>query len=160
LKVENNGGESTTDNTDIGSQARDPGNDQQNPEGDEEFDWNQDDEAVEDHAYKRKIDRKDRPFTFFLYEKWFKRCVVAFIDLALIAVTAVLNVYYAGRQNDVSLNLELWFTFLSFIYTMAIVMHYFVEIIPGIIKRFVKKMTPTTLEIFKMRLAVSGKISY
>ncbi|KAH8552566.1 Mechanosensitive ion channel-domain-containing protein, partial [Umbelopsis sp. PMI_123] len=78
---------------------------------------------------------------------------MVFVGLVLIAITALLNVLYAGRQNDVSLNLELWFTFLSFIYVMAIVTNYFVEIVPSITKHFVKRMTPTTLEIFKMRLA-------
>jgi hypothetical protein len=160
FKDENAGGESSTDNTDLGTQARDPGGDQQNPEGEEDFDWNRDDDTFEDHAYKKKMDRKDQPLTFFLYGKygkWFKRFIIVFIGLALIAVTAVLNVLYAGRQNDVSQNLELWFTFLTFIYVVAIVTHYFVEIIPGVIKRFVKRMTPTNLEIFKMRLAVRFK---
>lgn len=149
-KNENDGdytiGNSSSPNLDVG---------QRDNEQDKNFDWNQDDESIEDHVYSPKAGPKTQRFISLIHKSWFQRLMVLFLAIVLMTITIFIHVMDQENSTAVTINLELWFTFITFIYVMAIAMHCLVEIIPGLIKHFVKKTTPTTLEILKMRLAVS-----
>lgn len=135
------------------SNAQNIGLDQRQNEGDEGFDW-EDDESTEDRKYKGEERKGTRALNNIIKRSWFKWLIVLLVDGILIAVTAVIHVLFADKETDVSRNLELWFVFLSFLCTMSLLMIGLVELIPSIVKRFVRSMTPTTLEMLKMRLAV------
>ncbi|KAJ2956882.1 hypothetical protein NQZ79_g7318 [Umbelopsis isabellina] len=132
--------------------AQSIGLDQRQNEGDEGFDWERDDESGEDHQYNGENRAGTRAVKNIMKRPWVKWLVILLVDGILIAITAVLHVQFADKETDVSRNLQLWFVFLSFIYTMSLLMIGLVELIPNIVKRFVRSMTPTTLEMLKMRL--------
>jgi hypothetical protein len=131
------------------------GLDQRQNEGDENFDWEHDDESGEDHHYTGEKGAGARAMSHIVKRPWFKGLMILLVGVILIAITVVIHVQFADKETDVSRNLELWFVFLSFIYTISFVTIVIVEIVPDIVKRFVRSMTPTTLEMLKMRLEVT-----
>ncbi|CAM0140235.1 unnamed protein product [Umbelopsis sp. WA50703] len=128
------------------------GLDQRQNEGDENFDWEHDDESGEDHHYTGEKGAGARAMSHIVKRPWFKGLMILLVGVISIAITVVIHVQFADKETDVSRNLELWFVFLSFIYTISFVTIVIVEIVPDIVKRFVRSMTPTTLEMLKMRL--------
>jgi threonine/homoserine/homoserine lactone efflux protein len=109
----------------------------------------------EDHHYTGEKGAGARAMSHIVKRPWFKGLMILLVGVILIAITVVIHVQFADKETDVSRNLELWFVFLSFIYTISFVTIVIVEIVPDIVKRFVRSMTPTTLEMLKMRLEVT-----
>ncbi|KAI8390899.1 uncharacterized protein BYT42DRAFT_554714 [Radiomyces spectabilis] len=81
-------------------------------------------------------------------------CIVLFA-LILIAVDVAIFVVYNKRDvvTTVSYNLELWFTFLAFMWCIGFLCQVAVELVPWAIKTTVGYVRPHSSEVLRMRLS-------
>ncbi|KAG0167865.1 hypothetical protein DFQ30_005564 [Apophysomyces sp. BC1015] len=68
-------------------------------------------------------------------------------------VTVAIWVVYEQRISMISYNLELWFTWLTFMWVISTVSQLGVELVPWVIKRFAGALRPGTTEVLRMRLS-------
>ncbi|KAI8575355.1 hypothetical protein K450DRAFT_262205 [Umbelopsis ramanniana AG] len=81
--------------------------------------------------------------------------------LIVIGVAIIIHVVYDDLEkpdasvglSNIALSLELWFTWLAFMWVISVAMHFFVEVIPWCIKTLFKIIMPSKTEITRMRLA-------
>ncbi|KAF7731964.1 hypothetical protein EC973_007069 [Apophysomyces ossiformis] len=126
-----------------------------------EFDWaGVDDEDDESGDIDKQQDRSSESFA----KHWMLLCLsknssyiqwscIVFFALILIAVTVAIWVVYAQRISMVSYNLELWFTWLTFMWFISTMSQLGVELVPWAIKRFAGALRPGTTEVLRMRLS-------
>jgi hypothetical protein len=82
-------------------------------------------------------------------------CIFLFA-LILIAVDVAIFVIYHDRDQTslVSYNLQLWFTWLAFMWTIGLMSQVVVEVVPWAIKKLVGYLRPQSTEVLRMRLSV------
>lgn len=130
----------------------------------EEFDWAGKDE---DEEKKEEDDRSERGALvknglFICLSKhsepiaW--ACIVLFA-LVFIAVDVAIFVVYRRRGvvSNSSYGLQLWFTWIAFVWCIASLSQIFVEIVPWAIKKLVNWLRPQSTEVLRMRLSVRGQ---
>lgn len=83
---------------------------------------------------------------------------IILFGLLFIGVDIAVFVVYKGRENFVSYNLQLWFTWLSFMWFIGLVLQLIVELVPWAIKRIVGILRPQSTEVLRMRLSVSDQL--
>ncbi|KAG0167793.1 hypothetical protein DFQ28_002892 [Apophysomyces sp. BC1034] len=130
----------------------------------EEFDWAGHDDDDDELDRKDKDEKKSRRRTLaqsgvFIclsenssYIAW--SCIVLFA-LILIAIDVAIFTVYNDRDHVtlVSYNLELWFTWLAFMWCIGFLSQLGVEFVPWAIKRLVGILRPHTTEVLRMRLS-------
>lgn len=137
----------------------------------DEFDWDKVDDA--DSVLE---DEQEKPTTTKIGNSALFKCLQSnsssiswvfniMLGLILIGVAVIIHVIYDDLRRDptsadlpvIAIHLELWFTWLAFMWVISVAMHFLVEVIPWGIKTFTKLIMPTTTEITRMRLAVSTR---
>ncbi|KAG1143699.1 hypothetical protein G6F37_003295 [Rhizopus arrhizus] len=126
----------------------------------EEFDWAGKDE---DEEKKEEDDKSERGALvknglFICLSKhsepiaW--ACIVLFA-LVFIAVDVAIFVVYRRRGvvSTSSYGLQLWFTWIAFVWCIASLSQIFVEIVPWAIKKLVNWLRPQSTEVLRMRLS-------
>lgn len=136
------------------------------PPSAEEFDWDvveDDDSLLEDNKGTQAKLGNSRLFKCLASNSssiaWTFNIV---LGMVVIGVAIIIHVVYddlekpaASGPSNISMSLELWFTWLAFMWVISVAMHFLVEVIPWGIKTFCKIVMPSKTEITKMRLAVS-----
>lgn len=126
----------------------------------EEFDWGgkDEDDDEEDGKEDEKGGALSQSGVFICLSKnsshiaWF--CIVLFA-LILIAIDVAIFVVYEHRISITSYNLELWFTWLAFLWCIGFLSQIFVELVPWAIRKSVSYVRPQSIEVLRMRLSVS-----
>ncbi|KAF7732833.1 hypothetical protein EC973_000109 [Apophysomyces ossiformis] len=130
----------------------------------EEFDWAGHDDDDEELDKKDKDDRNSRRRTLAQnsviiclsqnssYIAW--TCIILFA-LILIAIDVAVFVVYNDRDRVtmLSYNLEVWFTWLAFMWCIGFISQLGVEFVPWSIKRLVGLLRPHSTEVLRMRLS-------
>lgn len=143
--------------------------DVENPHHADEFDWDKVDDA--DSVLEED---KENPTPTKIGNSALFKCLQSnsssiswvfniILGLILIGVAVIVHVIYDDLRRDpnaanlplIAIHLELWFTWLAFMWVISVAMHFLVEVIPWGIKTVTKLILPTTSEITRMRLAVS-----
>jgi hypothetical protein len=83
---------------------------------------------------------------------WF--CIVLFA-MIFIAIDVALYVVYQDRISSTSYSLQLWFTWIAFMWCIGFMSQIFVELVPWAIKKGVGYLRPQSTEVLRMRLSVS-----
>lgn len=84
-------------------------------------------------------------------------CIVLFAAMFIAVDVAIFVVYHNRDQITMtSYGLQLWFTWLAFVWCIACISQVFVEIVPWTIKKLVDSIRPQSTEVLKMRLSVSS----
>lgn len=122
----------------------------------EDFDWGGADE--EDDDKREKDEKGGRSIVLCLsrnssYVAW---ASIILFGLLFIGVDIAVFVVYDGRESMVSYNLQLWFTWLSIMWFIGLVLQLIVELVPWAIKRIVGILRPQSTEVLRMRLSVSN----
>ncbi|KAI9468925.1 MAG: Mechanosensitive ion channel-domain-containing protein [Benjaminiella poitrasii] len=81
---------------------------------------------------------------------WF--CILLFA-LIWIAIDVALFVVYRGRTSITSYGLQLWFTWIAFMWCIAFMSQILVELVPWAIKKSVGFLRPQSTEVLRMRLS-------
>lgn len=133
----------------------------------EEFDWggreDDDDEMDKKDDSKKKGGALAQSGVIICLNKnsshiaWF--CIVLF-GLILIAIDVALHVVYKNRIGMTSYNLQLWFTWIAFMWCIGFMSQIFVELVPWAIKKGVGFLRPQSTEVLRMRLSVSCFFQY
>lgn len=127
----------------------------------DQFDWGGADEADEEEPKDKKgKSEKNQNIILCLsrnssYIAW---SLLFLFALILIAITVALFVVYDGRSSMVSYNLQLWFTWATFMWCISMALQVIVELVPWAIKRLVGVLRPHSTEVLRMRLAVCIEI--
>lgn len=130
-----------------------------------EFDWNgkeDDDEEqdMKDEEEKKKAGALGNSSIFICINKnssniaW--TCIIL-LALIFIAIDVAIFVVYRERISMTSYGLELWFTWIAFMWCIAFMSQLVVELIPWLIKKLVSFIRPQSIEVLRMRLSVSRK---
>ncbi|CEI96474.1 hypothetical protein RMCBS344292_10634 [Rhizopus microsporus] len=81
-------------------------------------------------------------------------CTVLFAAIFIAVDVAIFVVYHNRDQITMtSYGLQLWFTWLAFVWCIACISQVFVEIVPWTIKKLVDSIRPQSTEVLKMRLS-------
>ncbi|GAB5592855.1 hypothetical protein Unana1_07755 [Umbelopsis nana] len=135
------------------------------PPSAEEFDWDvvdDDDSVLEDNKGTQAKLGNSRLFKCLASNSssiaWTFNIV---LGMVVIGVAIIIHVVYDDLEkpaasigpSNISMSLELWFTWLAFMWVISVAMHFLVEVIPWGIKTFCKIVMPSKTEITKMRLA-------
>lgn len=127
----------------------------------EEFDWAGKDE---DEEKKEEDDKSERGALvknglFICLSKhsepiaW--ACIVLFALVFIAVDVAIFVVYHRrGVVSTSSYGLQLWFTWIAFVWCIASLSQIFVEIVPWAIKKLVNWLRPQSTEVLRMRLSV------
>lgn len=131
----------------------------------DEFDWagrEDDDDEMDkkDEADKKKGGALSRSGVIICLSEnsshiaWF--CIVLFA-LILISIDVAVFVVYRKREDTslTSYSLQLWFTWIAFMWCIGFMSQLFVEFIPWAIKKGVSYVRPQSIEVLRMRLSVS-----
>jgi hypothetical protein len=137
------------------------------PQTGEQFDWDivdDDDSLLEENKVTESKIGNSRLFKCLASNSssiaWSLNII---LGLIVIGVAIIIHVVYDDLEkpdssvgpSNISLSLELWFTWLAFMWIISVAMHFLVEVIPWGIKTFFKIVMPSKTEITRMRLAVS-----
>ncbi|KAI9008953.1 Mechanosensitive ion channel-domain-containing protein [Phycomyces nitens] len=129
----------------------------------EEFDWgggeDDEDEAEKKNAEERKHKRAlaTQGVIICLSKNsssiaWF--CIILF---AAIFITIDVSIFVVYRKNNnesmVSYNLEIWFTWITFMWCIGFLSQLAVELLPWIIKKSAGYIHPNNSEVLRMRLS-------
>jgi hypothetical protein len=133
----------------------------------EQFDWDvldDDDSILEENKVTESKIGNSRLFQCLAHNSssivWSLNIVLGII---VIGVAIIIHVVYddldkpayGQEPSNISMSLELWFTWLAFMWVVSVAMHLLVEVVPWGIKTFCKLFMPSKTEITRMRLAVS-----
>jgi hypothetical protein len=139
------------------------------PPSREEFDWDivdDDDSLLEENKVTQTKLGNSRLFKCLASNSssitWIFNII---FGLIVIGVAIIIHVVYddlekpegSAEPSNISMSLELWFTWLAFMWIISVAMHFLVEVIPWWIKTFCKVFMPSKTEITRMRLAVSSR---
>ncbi|CEI90576.1 hypothetical protein RMCBS344292_04898 [Rhizopus microsporus] len=81
-------------------------------------------------------------------------CTILFAAMFIAVDVAIFVVYHNRDQITMtSYSLQLWFTWLAFVWCIACISQVFVEIVPWTIKKLVDSIRPQSTEVLKMRLS-------
>lgn len=137
------------------------------PQTGEQFDWDivdDDDSLLEENKVTESKIGNSRLFKCLASNSssiaWSLNII---FGLIVIGVAIIIHVVYDDLEkpdssvgpSNISMSLELWFTWLAFMWVISVAMHFLVEVIPWGIKTFFKIVMPSKTEIIRMRLAVS-----
>ncbi|KAI9306202.1 hypothetical protein BJ944DRAFT_53929 [Cunninghamella echinulata] len=121
------------------------------------FDWAGRDDAEEDDDFKKGKHRKSLFICLSCLSKnatYIAWTLIFIFALCLIAVdVALFMVHIDNDSGTVSYNLQLWFTFLAFMWCIGFLSQIFVELVPWLIKKFVGFLRPQHTEVLRMRLS-------
>lgn len=83
-------------------------------------------------------------------------CIVLF-GMILIAIDVAVFVVYRKREDTslTSYGLQLWFTWIAFMWCIGFMSQILVELVPWAIKKGVGYLRPQSIEVLRMRLSVS-----
>lgn len=81
-------------------------------------------------------------------------CILLF-GCILIAIDVAIFVSYRDRVSGTSYGLQLWFTWLCFMWWIGFMSQILVELVPWAIKKAVGYLRPQSTEVLRMRLSVS-----
>jgi hypothetical protein len=129
----------------------------------EEFDWEgREDDEDEDKKEDNKRGALAQNGVIICLSKnsshiaWF--CIVLFA-LIFIAIDVALYVVYQDRISSTSYSLQLWFTWIAFMWCIGFMSQILVELVPWAIKKSVGYLRPQSTEVLRMRLSVSNRRS-
>ncbi|KAI8079990.1 uncharacterized protein BX664DRAFT_303154 [Halteromyces radiatus] len=118
------------------------------------FDWAGRDDEEEDETKKGKSISQSSLFICLSknasYIAW---TGVILFALILIAVDVAIFVVYRDNVSMVSYNLEVWFTFLAFMWCIGFLSQVAVELVPWGIKKLFGYLRPQSTEVLRMRLS-------
>lgn len=83
-------------------------------------------------------------------------CIVLFA-LIFISIDVAVFVVYKKREDTslTSFSLQLWFTWITFMWCIGFMSQFLVELVPWAIKKGVGYIRPQSIEVLRMRLSVS-----
>ncbi|KAG2199375.1 hypothetical protein INT47_001557 [Mucor saturninus] len=129
----------------------------------DEFDWagrEDDDDEMDkkDEADKKKGGALSRSGVIICLSEnsshiaWF--CIVLFA-LIFISIDVAVFVVYRKREDTslTSYSLQLWFTWIAFMWCIGFMSQLFVEFVPWAIKKSVSYIRPQSIEVLRMRLS-------
>ncbi|KAJ8655059.1 hypothetical protein O0I10_009266 [Lichtheimia ornata] len=122
----------------------------------DQFDWGGADEADEEEPKDKKGKAEKNQNIILCLSKnssYIAWSLLFLFALILIAITIALFVVYDGRTSMVSYNLQLWFTWATFMWCISMALQVIVELVPWAIKRLVGVLRPHSTEVLRMRLA-------
>ncbi|KAI8369922.1 hypothetical protein BD560DRAFT_370352 [Blakeslea trispora] len=128
----------------------------------EEFDWeaNDEDEDIdkkdEEEVKKRGALEKSSIIICFNQNSSFIAwtCIVLFAMIFIAIDVAIFVIYRKrGQITMTSYGLQLWFTWIAFMWFIGFIMQIFVELIPWAIKKAVGYVRPQSTEVLRMRLS-------
>lgn len=133
----------------------------------EEFDWAGRDD--DDDGDKPDDDNHDGALTnsslFICLSKnssWIAWTCIILFALCLLAIDVAVFVIYPHRSEVslVSYNLQLWFTWLAFMWCISFMSQVAVEVVPWGIKKVAGYLRPHSTEVLRMRLSVKYTYIY
>lgn len=131
----------------------------------DEFDWagrEDDDDEMDkkDEADKKKGGALSRRGVIICLSEnsshiaW--TCIVLFALIFISIDVAVFVVYQAREDTSLtSYSLQLWFTWIAFMWCIGFMSQLLVELVPWVIKKGVGYVRPQSIEVLRMRLSVS-----
>ncbi|KAI8064646.1 hypothetical protein BC940DRAFT_341279 [Gongronella butleri] len=115
------------------------------------FDWaGRDDEDDED---RKKIKHSRLFICLSQNSSYLVWTGVILFSLCLIAVDVAIFTVYQNDISMVSYNLQVWFTFLAFMWGIGFLSQVFVELVPWAIKKVANYLRPQNTEVLRMRLS-------
>lgn len=132
----------------------------------DEFDWDdkQDDDVeqdIKDEENKKKAGSLANSSVFICMNRNSSKiawtCIIL-LALIFIAIDVAIFIVYKRRISMTSYGLELWFTWIAFMWAIAFMSQIVVELIPWAIKKIVSFIKPESIEVLRMRLSVTYKI--
>ncbi|KAI7863039.1 Mechanosensitive ion channel-domain-containing protein [Spinellus fusiger] len=130
----------------------------------EEFDWGgQDEDDDDEHEKKGQSEKKQKKrFThsgvFICLSNnsstigW--TCVFLFACILIaIDISIFMNYRHRHRESMTSYHLEMWFTWISFMWCIGFMSHIFVEVLPWAVKKGAAYLNPNNTEVLRMRLS-------
>ncbi|KAI8366471.1 hypothetical protein EDC96DRAFT_508209 [Choanephora cucurbitarum] len=128
----------------------------------EEFDWEAHDEDEdadkkdEEEVKKRGALEKSSIIICFNQNSSFIAwtCIVLFAMIFIAIDVAIFVIYHRREQITMtSYGLQLWFTWIAFMWSIGFIMQIFVELVPWAIKKAVGYIRPQSTEVLRMRLS-------
>ncbi|KAI8890820.1 hypothetical protein K501DRAFT_328372 [Backusella circina FSU 941] len=124
----------------------------------EEFDWagrEDDEDGEKEDNHEGALTKSSVFICLSKNSSWIAWTCIILFALCLLAIDIAVFVVYPHR-NEVSLvsyNLQLWFTWLAFMWCISFMSQVAVEVVPWGIKKLVGYLRPHSTEVLRMRLS-------